>query len=63
MNIIDRLLFTVLVVTGSAQDKARREEGASAVEYAVLVAAVAIAVGAAVALFGPQLSAAFADLI
>lgn len=41
----------------------REEKGASAVEYAILVAAIVAIVGAAVAIFGEDLSTKFGSLI
>jgi pilus assembly protein Flp/PilA len=41
----------------------RNEEGASAVEYAVLVGAIGVAVAAAATAFSTPLSTAFANII
>lgn len=54
-------LHTLGVTT--AERLRRDERGASAVEYGLLVALIAVAVIAAVALFGPQLAALFQDMI
>lgn len=50
------------VIAVLAADK-NGEKGASAVEYAILVAAIVALVGAAVALFGTDLKAKFDSII
>lgn len=60
MSVFERLFVTITVLHGRLKD---REEGASAVEYALLVAGVALAVGAAMTVFQGQLSAKFTGLI
>ena len=53
-------LHTLAYVTADRVKALKNEEkGASAVEYAILVGAIALAVIAAVAVFGPKLKALF----
>ncbi|SDP47612.1 pilus assembly protein Flp/PilA [Klenkia soli] len=49
-------------VGGQLKSLKARETGASAVEYALLVGAIALAVVAAVGLFGPKLNALFTNI-
>jgi pilus assembly protein Flp/PilA len=61
---IYEVLHTLSFVVADRVRAVKAEEtGASAVEYAILVGAIAAAVTAAVLLFGPQLNAAFTNLI
>jgi len=64
MTHLFQTLFALTVTAGDrveshVRDLKARETGASAVEYALLVGAIAAAVVAAVALFGPRLNSLF----
>lgn len=50
------LLYTLYTL---AADRLRREDGASAVEYGIMVALIALAIGTAVTLVGTNLEALF----
>jgi pilus assembly protein Flp/PilA len=52
-----------LFVTGKAADLRQREDGASAVEYGMLVALIAAVVVATVALLGPKIRDAFQAIV
>ena len=52
-----------LFVTGKASDLREREDGASAVEYGMLVALIAAVVVATVALLGPKIRDAFQAIV
>lgn len=59
-----KFLVTLQTFTQATAERLRRDErGASAVEYGLLVALIAVAVIAAVALFGPQLNELFQNMI
>ncbi|SDG52938.1 pilus assembly protein Flp/PilA [Klenkia brasiliensis] len=67
MTHLFQTLFALTVTAGDrleahARDLKSRETGASAVEYALLVGAIAAAVVTAVALFGPKLNALFSGI-
>jgi pilus assembly protein Flp/PilA len=52
-----------LFLTGKVSDLRDREEGASAVEYGMLVALIAAVVVATVALLGPKIRDAFQAIV
>jgi pilus assembly protein Flp/PilA len=52
-----------LFLTGKVSDLRDREEGASAVEYGMLVALIAAVVVATVALLGPKIKDAFQAIV
>lgn len=52
-----------LYLTGRATDLREREDGASAVEYGMLVALIAAVVVATVALLGPKIRDAFQAIV
>lgn len=52
-----------LFVTGKVADLREREDGASAVEYGMLVALIAAVVVATVALLGPKIKDAFQAIV
>lgn len=57
------MFFATLHRSSQAAGRLRRDErGASAVEYGLLVALIAVAVIAAIALFGPQLAQLFQEM-
>jgi Flp pilus assembly pilin Flp len=62
---MSKFTFALAFMTATMfQAKDRREEkGASAVEYAILVAAIIAVVGTAVAAFGADLTTKFSGLI
>ncbi|MEI4271895.1 Flp family type IVb pilin [Klenkia sp. LSe6-5] len=67
MTHLFQTLFALSVTAGDrvaahATELKARETGASAVEYALLVGAIAIAVVGAVALFGPKLNELFTSV-
>lgn len=67
MTTLFQTLFAMTVtlgdrIEGRLGDLKQRETGASAVEYALLVGAIAAAVVGAVALFGPKLNALFTNI-
>jgi pilus assembly protein Flp/PilA len=58
----DRLFITLQVLSGDVVDRFRREEGATAVEYGLMVALIAVVIIAAVALLGTNLSTKFQNV-
>ncbi|MCO7219871.1 Flp family type IVb pilin [Klenkia sp. PcliD-1-E] len=67
MTHLFQTLFALSVTAGDrvaahARDLKSRETGASAVEYALLVGTIALAVVAGLAIFGPKLTAAISNI-
>jgi pilus assembly protein Flp/PilA len=58
----DRLFVTLQVLSGDFADRFRREEGATAVEYGLMVALIAAVIIAAVTLIGTRLNTTFTNV-
>jgi len=58
MNISERILMTVSVLFGRFEDR-KSEEGITAIEYAVMAAAIVAVVVAAVAILGTKINELF----
>jgi pilus assembly protein Flp/PilA len=58
----DRLFVTLQVLGGDLADRFRREEGATAVEYGLMVALIAAVIVATVALIGTRLNGTFTQI-
>jgi pilus assembly protein Flp/PilA len=58
----DRLFVTLQVLSGDLADRLRREEGATAVEYGLMVALIAAVIIAAVTLIGTRLTTTFTNV-
>lgn len=59
MNVCERIQMTITVFLSGRQ---RSDRGAAMVEYAILVAGMAIIVAAAVAVLGPKITAAMSGI-
>jgi pilus assembly protein Flp/PilA len=58
MNISERILMTVSVLFGRLEDR-KSEEGITAIEYAVMAAAIVAVIVAAVAILGTKINELF----
>ena len=58
MNISERILMTVSVLFGRLEDR-KSEEGITAIEYAVMAAAIVAIIVAAVAILGTKINELF----
>lgn len=58
-----RLFVALAFLWADARERMHREEGASAVEYGMLVALIAAVVVATVALLGPKIRNAFQAIV
>ena len=58
MNISERILMTVSVLFGRLEDR-KSEEGITAIEYAVMAAAIVAIIVAAVAVLGTKINSLF----
>ena len=58
MNISERILMTVSVLFGRFEDR-KSEEGITAIEYAVMAAAIVAIIVAAVAVLGTKINSLF----
>ena len=58
MNISERILMTVSVLFGRLEDR-KSEEGITAIEYAVMAAAIVAVIVAAVAILGTKINSLF----
>jgi pilus assembly protein Flp/PilA len=56
---LERLFTYFYVTSGEVRNRLRRDEGATAVEYGLLVALIAAVIIAVLLLLGPQIAAAF----
>jgi Flp pilus assembly pilin Flp len=58
MNISERIWLTVSVLVGKVEDR-KNEEGITAIEYAVMAAAIVAIIVAAVAILGTKINSLF----
>ncbi len=56
---VDRILFGLFMLVGELKSKLAREEGATAVEYGLLVALIAAVIIGVVVILGDRIRAAF----
>ena len=59
---MQKFFATMVSLVAVAQDRAREEKGATAVEYGLLVGLIAVAIIATVTLLGDQLNALFTEI-
>lgn len=60
---VDRMLLGLFVLVGDVKSKLVREEGATAVEYGLLVALIAAVIIATVVVLGKQIRGAFCTIV
>jgi pilus assembly protein Flp/PilA len=59
----DKMFITLQILRGSLAERLDREEGATAVEYGLLVALIAAIIVGIVATLGTQIAAAFQTVV
>jgi pilus assembly protein Flp/PilA len=62
-TMIERILAYFFVATGDVRNAIRRDEGATAVEYGLLVALIAAVIIAVVIILGDDVRAAFQTIV
>ena len=59
LNLVTNPLATIITLYSLAEERLKREEGATAVEYGLMVGLIAVVIIAAVVLLGKNLDALF----